>query len=120
MSISALIILCLIVVVVLWGIVSYNRLVAMRQQCNQTFADVDVQLKRRHDLVPNLVETVKGYAGHERVHDRHSPLRSRPDWARDHDDASTEHQHRRMSDCTAGAWRPDDCSSRCPRARPRR
>src|SRR5665811_1692479 len=66
MSISALIILCLIVVVVLWGIVSYNRLVAMRQQCNQTFADVDVQLKRRLDLVPNLVETVKGYAGHER------------------------------------------------------
>ena len=66
MSISALIILCLIVVVVLWGIVSYNRLVAMRQQCNQAFADVDVQLKRRHDLVPNLVETVKGYAGHER------------------------------------------------------
>jgi len=66
MSISTLLILCLIVVVVLWGIVSYNRLVAMRQQCNQTFADVDVQLKRRHDLVPNLVETVKGYAGHER------------------------------------------------------
>lgn len=49
-----------------WGIVSYNRLVAMRQQCNQTFADIDVQLSRRHDLVPNLVETVKGYAGHER------------------------------------------------------
>src|SRR5665647_1824394 len=66
MSISILIILCLIVVVVLWGIFSYNRLVAMRQQCSQTFADVDVQLKRRHDLVPNLVETVKGYAGHER------------------------------------------------------
>ena len=66
MSISALIILCLIVVVVLWGIVSYNRLVAMRQQCNQAFADVDVQLKRRYDLVPNLVETVKGYASHER------------------------------------------------------
>ena len=66
MSISALIVLCLVVVVVLWGIVSYNRLVAMRQRCNQTFADVDVQLKRRHDLVPNLVETVKGYAGHER------------------------------------------------------
>jgi len=47
-------------------IVTYNRLVAMRQQCIQAFADIDVQLKRRHDLVPNLVETVKGYAGHER------------------------------------------------------
>ncbi len=44
----------------------YNRLVALRQTSNQAWADVDVQLKQRHDLVPNLVETVKGYAGHER------------------------------------------------------
>ena len=66
MSISAWIILGIIVVVVVWGSVSYNRLIAMRQQCNQGFADIDVQLKQRHDLVPNLVETVKGYAGHER------------------------------------------------------
>src|SRR5690606_10216789 len=44
----------------------YNRLVALRQEANQAFADVDVQLKQRHDLVPNLVETVKGYATHER------------------------------------------------------
>jgi len=60
------IILFLIVVIGFWGIVTYNRLVAMRQQCTQAFSDIDVQLKRRHDLVPNLVETVKGYAGHER------------------------------------------------------
>ena len=60
------IILALIVGVGFWGIVTYNRLVAMRQQCTQAFADIDVQLRRRHDLVPNLVETVKGYAGHER------------------------------------------------------
>jgi LemA protein len=66
MSIAAWIILAVVVVGMLWGIVSYNRLVAMRQQCNQAFADIDVQLKQRHDLVPNLVETVKGYAGHER------------------------------------------------------
>ena len=44
----------------------YNRLVAMRQRVGQAFADVDVQLKQRHDLIPNLVETVKGYAAHER------------------------------------------------------
>jgi LemA protein len=44
----------------------YNQLVAMRQRVGQAFADVDVQLKQRHDLIPNLVETVKGYAAHER------------------------------------------------------
>jgi len=51
---------------VLWIIMIYNQLVAMRQRVGQAFADVDVQLKLRHDLIPNLVETVKGYAAHER------------------------------------------------------
>jgi len=63
---STIIVLAVIVVVVLWAIAVYNGLVAMRQRVNQAFADVDVQLKQRHDLVPNLVETVKGYAAHER------------------------------------------------------
>ena len=66
MPISIWFILVLFIVDGLWGAVTYNRLVAMRQQCTQAIADIDVQLKRRHDLVPNLVETVKGYAGHER------------------------------------------------------
>lgn len=66
MSISAWIILAFVIVVIVFAIASYNRLVAMRQQCNQAFADIDVQLRQRHDLVPNLVETVKGYASHER------------------------------------------------------
>ncbi|MGE0699984.1 MAG: LemA family protein [Hyphomicrobiaceae bacterium] len=44
----------------------YNRLVALRRRCDQATADIDVQLKLRHDLVPALVETVKGYAGHEK------------------------------------------------------
>ncbi|WP_017930390.1 LemA family protein [Robiginitomaculum antarcticum] len=44
----------------------YNRLVALRQTCNQAWADVDVQLKQRYDLIPNLVNTVKGYASHEK------------------------------------------------------
>ena len=57
----------IVAVILFWGVVTYNRLVAMRQQCSQAFADIDVQLKQRHDLIPNLVETVKGYAGHERA-----------------------------------------------------
>jgi len=56
----------IVAVILFWGVVTYNRLVAMRQQCSQAFADIDVQLKQRHDLIPNLVETVKGYAAHER------------------------------------------------------
>jgi LemA protein len=47
-------------------IVAYNRLVKLRVMTEAAWADIDVQLKRRHDLIPNLVETVKGYAGHER------------------------------------------------------
>jgi len=66
MSVSGWIVLGSARVVLHKAIVTYNRLVAMRQQCNQAFADIDVQLKQRHDLVPNLVETIKGYAGHER------------------------------------------------------
>lgn len=66
MSTTGWIFLAIVVVVVLFGVSVYNRLVAMRQRVGQAFSDVDVQLKQRHDLVPNLVETVKGYAAHER------------------------------------------------------
>ena len=66
MSTTTWIILGVIVVIVLWGIMTYNSLVAMAQRVGQSFADIDVQLKQRHDLIPNLVETVKGYASHER------------------------------------------------------
>ncbi len=61
-----LIILGVAVVLVLWGIVMYNRFVRLVQQTKEAWADIDVQLKRRYDLIPNLVETVKGYAAHER------------------------------------------------------
>jgi len=52
--------------IILWGVAAYNGLVRLRQQVGAAWADIDVQLKRRHDLVPNLVEAVKGYAGHEK------------------------------------------------------
>jgi LemA protein len=66
MGTTGWIILGVVVLLGLWLVGVYNRLVNLRQRCRQAFADIDVQLKQRHDLVPNLVETVKGYASHER------------------------------------------------------
>ncbi len=66
MSTTGWVVLGVVVVIVIWAISVYNGLVAMRQRTNQAFADIDVQLKQRHDLIPNLVETVKGYAAHEK------------------------------------------------------
>lgn len=60
------IILGVIVLLLLWLVVIYNRLVALRQTVGQSWSDIEVQLKQRHDLIPNLVETVKGYAAHEK------------------------------------------------------
>ena len=64
MSTTTIIILVL-AVVILWVIFAYNRLVALVNQAKEAWADIQVQLKRRYDLIPNLVETVKGYAAHE-------------------------------------------------------
>ncbi len=61
-----LILLVIVAVVVLLAIGMYNSLVRLKVQCDNAWADIDVQLKRRHDLIPNVVETVKGYAGHEK------------------------------------------------------
>ena len=62
-----LIILAAIVIVLLLVLVGiYNRLVGLRQNCNQGWADIDTLLKQRHDLIPNLVATVQGYAAHEK------------------------------------------------------
>ena len=60
------IILIVIAVLVIFFVILYNRLVALRQSRKQSFSDIDVQLKLRYDLIPNLVETVKGYASHEK------------------------------------------------------
>lgn len=63
---ALLLIVAVIVVLALLLAGTYNRLVGLRQRANQAFADIDVQLQQRHDLIPNLVETVKGYATHEK------------------------------------------------------
>ena len=58
-------VLIVVALIVLFAIFAYNRLVTLRQAWKRAFADIDVQLKQRQDLVPNLVEAVKGYAAHE-------------------------------------------------------
>jgi LemA protein len=63
---SGWIMVAVLAVLVGYLVFSYNGMVAMRRRADQAFADIDVQLKQRHDLVPNLIETVKGYASHER------------------------------------------------------
>lgn len=63
---TGLILLAAVVVAVVWPVAIYNSLVRLRVQTQNAWSDIDVQLKRRWDLVPNLVETVKGYAGHEK------------------------------------------------------
>ncbi len=61
-----LVLLAIGAVVLLWFVGSFNRLVRMRQEVKSAWSQIDVQLKRRHDLIPNLVEAVKGYIAHER------------------------------------------------------
>ena len=63
---AAVVVLALVLALVVWAIAVYNGLVTLRNRGDGAWADIDVQLRRRHDLVPNLVETVKGYAAHER------------------------------------------------------
>ena len=63
---TGLILLGILVLLVIFLIGMYNGLVRLKIQCDNAWADIDVQLKRRYDLIPNLVETVKGYAAHEK------------------------------------------------------
>src|SRR3954463_2136771 len=66
MGIAAILVLALILAVVFWLVAIYNGLVELRNRFKNAFSQIDVQLKRRYDLIPNLVESVKGYMQHER------------------------------------------------------
>jgi LemA protein len=66
MTIAIIVILALVVIAIIYVIAVFNGLIRLQNRANEGFSDIDVQLKRRHDLIPNLVETVKGYAAHER------------------------------------------------------
>ncbi|MCC3866852.1 LemA family protein [Terrisporobacter mayombei] len=63
---TGIIILVVAGVVVIWGVSTYNKLVSLRMNVREGFSTIDVFLKKRYDLIPNLVETVKGYAAHEK------------------------------------------------------
>ncbi len=66
MGIEMLVILGIVAIVVLWAIATFNRMIVLRNRIDNAWSQVDVQLRRRYDLIPNLVQTVKGYAAHER------------------------------------------------------
>lgn len=66
MPTSVIIILAILAAIVLWVIFAYNKFVRLGKRTEEAWADIDVQLKRRYDLIPNLIDTVKGYVTHER------------------------------------------------------
>ena len=65
-AITAIIIGAVVLILIICIVVMYNRLVRLRQSCKESWSDIDTELQRRHDLIPNLIETVKGYMAHER------------------------------------------------------
>lgn len=92
------VILAVLGVVVLWFVVSYNGFIRLITRAKEAWADIDVQLKRRYDLIPNLVETVKGYAGHEKaVFERVTQLRMMAM------DAKTVEEHNKTENMLTGA-----------------
>ena len=82
MVIVIIVVVVLILLAVFYYIAKRNGIISSRNRVDESWSGIDVQLKRRHDLVPNLVETVKGYASHERRSSRKSPRRAPSRWPR--------------------------------------
>jgi LemA protein len=93
-----IIIAVLVLLLLFWGVGAYNRLISLRNQFKNAFAQIDVQLKRRYDLIPNLVETAKGYMKHERetleavISARNQAVTANAKAAADPADAAAMHQ----------------------------
>ena len=66
-SIIFIVLGAIVVIALLWGVTTYNGFVRLRNLVQEAWRQIDVELHRRHDLIPNLVDTVKGYAAHERA-----------------------------------------------------
>lgn len=87
------VILVIIVILLFWTIVIYNRLVRSRELVKEGWSGIDVQLRRRHNLIPSLVETVKGYMKHEKdVLERVTKLRARAEETQDEDGVATRNK----------------------------
>jgi len=78
MTVVIIVVLAILAIVILWGVAVYNGLIGLRNRVREAWAQIEVQLKRRYDLIPNLVNTVKGYAAHEKgVFERVSEARAK-------------------------------------------
>jgi LemA protein len=83
----AQILIIILLIIIGWIVLTYNRLITLKNRTKEAWADIDVQLKRRYDLISNLVETVKGYAAHEKeVFEKVTEARTRAMGARDSGD----------------------------------
>ena len=103
-----MILLIIVVAIVGWAIFAYNRLVSLRNQVDNSWRQIDVQLKRRHDLIPNLVEAVKGYMQFERdtltqVVEARAKAISAPNQARE--DGGGKSDHDRPRQAAGGLWK---------------
>src|SRR6056297_2693685 len=97
MSTTGWIILAIIAVIVIALIVMYNGLIRLRNRVEEAWSDIDVQLKRRHDLIPNLINTVKGYATHEKdTFENVTKARSQAMQAGESQDAASQAQAENM------------------------